>query len=38
MRDYLDVALEVKEVSEDGSFTGYGAVFGNIDSYKDVIA
>lgn len=35
--------LEVKLASEDvdaktGEFTGYGAVFGNVDSYGDVIA
>lgn len=30
-------ALEVKEVGEAGTFVGYGAVFGNKDTYGDVI-
>lgn len=38
MRDYRDVPLDVKELSEDGSFTGYGSVFGNVDSYKEIVA
>lgn len=29
--------LEIKAVLEDGFFSGYGAVFGNIDWYNDVI-
>lgn len=29
--------LEIKTVQEDGFFSGYGAVFGNIDWYNDVI-
>ncbi|AZM38570.1 HK97 family phage prohead protease [Acinetobacter baumannii] len=29
--------LEIKSVQEDGFFSGYGAVFGNIDWYNDVI-
>lgn len=29
--------LEIKAVQEDGFFSGYGAVFGNIDWYNDVI-
>lgn len=32
-----DFNFETKEVREDGSFTGYLAVFGNVDSYGDVI-
>lgn len=39
--DKLTCALEVKFASADeapaGTFTGYGAVFGNVDSYGDVI-
>jgi len=31
------LSLEVKEVSEGGSFTGYGAVFGNVDLGRDLI-
>lgn len=30
--------FEVKEVAADGSFTGYGSVFGNVDSYGDIVA
>lgn len=37
MREFLDRPFEVKEVGEDGAFTGYGSVFGNVDSYGEVI-
>ena len=30
-------ALEVKDLSEDGTFEGYGSVFGNLDSYGEVV-
>lgn len=30
--------LEVKAIGEDGTFSGYGAVFGNVDSWGDIIA
>lgn len=30
--------FELKSISSDGAFSGYGAVFGNVDSYGDVIA
>ena len=33
----LDVAFEIKAVSDDGLFSGYGSVFGNIDSGGDVV-
>ena len=36
--DPFDAEFEVKEVSADGTFTGYGSVFGNMDSDRDVIA
>ena len=29
--------LEIKAVQDDGFFSGYGAVFGNVDWYNDVI-
>lgn len=29
--------LEVKELSESGTFAGYGSIFGNKDSYGDVV-
>jgi HK97 family phage prohead protease len=33
----LDIPIEIKEVTADGTFTGYGAVIGNVDSDRDVI-
>lgn len=35
---YIDRPFDVKAVEEDGVFTGYGSVFGNVDSYKEVVA
>jgi len=32
-----DFALHVKDVSEDGTFDGYGSIFGNIDSYGEIV-
>lgn len=32
-----DFALHVKDVEEDGTFTGYGSIFGNIDSYGESV-
>lgn len=29
--------FEIKEVAEDGTFSGYGSVFGAVDSYNDVV-
>jgi len=29
--------FKIKEMQEDGKFSGYGAVFGNVDSYGDII-
>jgi len=29
--------LEIKALDEKGTFTGYGSVFGNVDSYGDVV-
>jgi HK97 family phage prohead protease len=37
MRDYLDRPFEIKEIGEDGTFSGYGSVFNELDSYKDVV-
>lgn len=31
------VHLEVKALGEEGSFEGYGSIFGNLDSYGDVV-
>ncbi|HTN60263.1 MAG TPA: HK97 family phage prohead protease [Devosia sp.] len=32
-----DFTLEVKGLSEDGTFEGYGSVFGNLDSYGEIV-
>ena len=33
----FDMPLKIKSVSETGEFSGYGSVFGNKDSYGDVV-
>lgn len=33
-----DFDLEVKAVSEDGFFSGYGSVFGVVDTYNEIVA
>jgi len=33
----LDVGFEIKEVSEDGTFSGYASTFNNMDSDRDII-
>lgn len=35
---YIDRPLAVKDVGEDGVFEGFGSVFGNVDSYKEIVA
>jgi uncharacterized protein len=35
---YIERPFEVKAIEEDGTFTGYGSVFGNVDSYNEVVA
>ena len=35
---YIDRPFEVKEVQEDGVFEGFGSIFGNVDSYKEIVA
>ena len=37
-KDEIDVSLEIKEVSADGTFTGYGSMFNNMDLDRDIIA
>lgn len=32
-----DFALEVKDLSEEGTFEGYGSIFGNVDSYDEKV-
>ena len=31
-------AFKADAVNEDGTFTGYGSVFGNVDSYREIVA
>jgi len=33
-----DFDLQVKAVSDDGTFSGYGSVFGVVDSYREIVA
>jgi len=33
-----DFALQVKDVSEEGTFEGYGSIFGNLDRYGEIVA
>jgi len=35
---YIDRPFEVKSVEDTGIFTGYGSVFGNVDSYREIVA
>lgn len=35
---YRDFNFEVKEVAEDGRFSGYASVFGVLDVYREVVA
>jgi len=37
-RKRLDVPFEIKSLKKSGEFSGYGSVFGVIDSYRDVVA
>lgn len=36
-RNHFDCPFEVKSVKDDGTFVGYGSVFGNIDSYQEIV-
>lgn len=38
MRDHLDIPFQIKAVSEDGLFSGYGSVANVVDSYKEIVA
>ena len=33
----LDVTFDIKAVNDDGFFSGYGSVFGNVDSAREVV-
>lgn len=32
-----DFALQIKELGDDGSISGYGSIFGNLDSYGEIV-
>lgn len=32
-----DFSLQIKDVSEEGTFEGYGSIFGNVDSYGEKV-
>jgi len=34
---FIETGFEVKAVEEDGSFSGYAGVFGNVDSHRDIL-
>lgn len=35
---YLERPFEIKAVEDSGVFEGFGSVFGNVDSYKEIVA
>lgn len=35
---FIERPFELKSLADDGSFTGYGSVFGNVDAYKEIVA
>jgi HK97 family phage prohead protease len=37
MKKFIERPFEVKSIGENGTFTGYGSVFGELDSYRDVV-
>lgn len=36
--NHVSGGLQIKALSDDGSFEGYGSIFGNQDSYDDIVA
>lgn len=34
---YISAPFRIKALNEDGSFSGHASVFGNVDSYKEVV-
>lgn len=34
---YMNIPLEIKALNEDGSFSGYASIFGNVDRGADVV-
>jgi HK97 family phage prohead protease len=37
MRRYIDRPFKIKSVESDGTFVGYGSVFGELDWYRDIV-
>lgn len=35
---HKQIAFKAENVKEDGTFTGYGSIFGNVDSYREIVA
>lgn len=35
---FKKIAFKTSQVNDDGSFSGYGSVFGNVDSYNEIVA
>jgi HK97 family phage prohead protease len=35
---HKQIAFKAETVADDGTFSGYGSVFGNVDSYKEIVA
>lgn len=36
--EHKQIAFKAGEVRDNGTFTGYGSVFGNVDSYREIVA
>lgn len=36
--NYIERPFEIKAVEDTGIFNGYGSVFGNVDSYQEIVA
>lgn len=36
-KEVKNIGLEIKELTEDGTFEGYASIFGNVDSYNDIV-
>ena len=37
-KKFLTVPFDVKAIDDDGKFSGYGSIFGNVDAYGEVVA
>jgi hypothetical protein len=36
-KQFIETTFEIKAVEDDGTFSGYAAVFGNVDSHRDIL-